>query len=181
MASSKTIVLITGANQGIGLEIAKKARHRKSYILRPHGQQFSSKVRSCNCLPSFGSLSLESIELDVTSDSSISKAVTTVRERNMAVSTSSSTMPAYQKNTLPEGLTFRQQYTQIIDANTISAACVTDVFIPLMRNSSEPRIIFMSSGVGSIRNTLDPEFPYHGYDALEYKASKAAMNMILAI
>ena len=39
----------------------------------------------------------------------------------------------------------------------------------------------MSSGVGSIRNTLDPEFPYHGYDALEYKASKAAMNMIMAI
>ena len=67
-----------------------------------------------------------------------------------------------------------------IDSDIIQAACLTETFIPLLRKSAQPRIIFMTSELGSIGDTLNPAFPYYGFDSPEYKASKAAMNMVMA-
>lgn len=168
-------MLITRANQGIGLEITKKlASENPIYHVLMSSRSLAKREAAIASLPS--GLSLEPIELDITSDSSISKAITAVQEKYGRLDVLIKNA-GISENTLPEVLTFRQRYTQIIDTKTISVACVTDAFIPLMRKSSEPRIIFVSSGLGSIGNTLHPEFPYHGYDAPEYKASKAAMNM----
>lgn len=67
-----------------------------------------------------------------------------------------------------------------MDTNAISAACLTETFIPLLRKSPQPRSIFMTSELGSTGETLNPAFQYYGLDSPEYKASKAAMNMIMA-
>ncbi len=38
----------------------------------------------------------------------------------------------------------------------------------------------MGSEMGSVANTLDPNFPYYGVDSVAYKTSKAALNMLAA-
>lgn len=58
---------------------------------------------------------------------------------------------------------------------------VSDAFIPLLKKSKAPRLMFMSSDLGSIGNTLNPEYTYYKLLSFPYKASKAAMNMIAAI
>lgn len=76
--------------------------------------------------------------------------------------------------------TLRESYSKIFDTNVFGAAVLTDACIPLLKKSSHARIIFMSSGLGSIADTLDPRFPYYGIDSPPYVTSKAAMNMLTA-
>lgn len=54
---------------------------------------------------------------------------------------------------------------------------VTDSFIPLLKKSKIPRIVIMSSDLGSITNTLNPAHYAYFFDGFAYKISKAAVNM----
>lgn len=73
-------MLITRANQGIGLEITKKlASENPTYHVLMSSRSLAKREAAIASLPS--GLSLEPIELDITSDSSISKAVTAVQEK----------------------------------------------------------------------------------------------------
>lgn len=178
MASQKTFVLVSGANQGIGLEIVKKlATENPGYHVLMGCRSLEKGQAAIASLPP--NLSVEPIELDITNDSSISKAVATAQEKYGRLDVLINNAGIAQR-ALSQGLSLREQYTQIIDTNAISAACLTEAFIPLLRKSSHPRIIFMTSELGSIGSTLDPNFIYYGMDNPQYKASKAAMNMIMA-
>lgn len=128
---------------------------------------------------SFPNLAIEPIEFDISSDSSNSKAFATVQDKFDRVDILINDA-GISKGALPEDLTTHQRYAQITDTNTISAACLTETFNSLLRKAPQPYIIFMTSELGSIGDTLNPVFQYYGFDALEYKASKAALNMIMA-
>ena len=71
----------------------------------------------------------------------------------------------------------------MFDTNVAGAVVVTDAFVGLLRKSKAPRIIIMSSDLGSMGNTLDPKYPFYSYApiALHYKAAKAAVNMVGAV
>ena len=58
---------------------------------------------------------------------------------------------------------------------------MTDAFLPLLRRSAIPRIVIMSSDLGSIAWTLDPSSLNHNFQEPIYKASKAAVNMLGAV
>ena len=178
MGSQNTFVLISGANQGIGLEIVKKlATENSGYHVLMGCRSLEKGQAAIASLPP--NLSVEPIELDITNDSSISKAVATVQEKYGCLDVLINNAGIGSRS-LPQGLSLRQQYTQIMDTNAISAACLTEAFVPLLRKSSNPRIIFITSEFGSIGSVLNPKSPYYGIDLPQYRASKAAMNMIMA-
>lgn len=177
MSLSEIIVLISGANQGIGFEITKKlATENPSYHILMGVRSLSKGEAAISSLPN---LSVEAVQLDVTSDSSISNAVEYVQDMfgRLDVLISNAGIPQLA---LPEGLSLRERYTQTMDTNAIGPACLTEAFIPLLQKSSNPRIVFMTAGLGSIGDTLDPSYQYYGLPAAEYKASKAALNMVMA-
>lgn len=51
---------------------------------------------------------------------------------------------------------------------------------PLLKKSAKPYIVYMSSGMGSITNRLDPEFKFKAIRGDPYRMSKAALNMLAA-
>jgi NAD(P)-dependent dehydrogenase (short-subunit alcohol dehydrogenase family) len=55
---------------------------------------------------------------------------------------------------------------------------VTNAFIPLMRGSDSPRIVNVSSEVGSLSMALDPQSPFYELNSLAYQSSKSALNMV---
>jgi NAD(P)-dependent dehydrogenase (short-subunit alcohol dehydrogenase family) len=58
---------------------------------------------------------------------------------------------------------------------------VTNAFLPLLRRSAHGRIVNVSSEVGSITGTLDPDSPLYPMASIPYPSSKSALNMVTAM
>ncbi|MEP7197791.1 MAG: SDR family NAD(P)-dependent oxidoreductase, partial [Saprospiraceae bacterium] len=67
------------------------------------------------------------------------------------------------------------------DANVFGVVRVTQAFIDLLKKSSEPRIVNVSSSQGSITLHSDPSYKYYDYKAAVYLSSKSAMNMYTVV
>lgn len=171
-----TIVLITGANQGLGLECVKKlaAEQSKFHIIMcsrnlQRGQEAAKSITNLA-----EGTSVEALELDIDNDDSIAKAAKYVEEKYGRVDVLFNNAGI----SVVKGANFRDGMRGVIETNAISAACVTEIFLPLLKKAQIPRLLFMSSGLGSITSTLDPTWPYYGLKNKPYLTSKAAMNMI---
>ena len=68
------------------------------------------------------------------------------------------------------------------ETNVFGVIAVYQAMLPLLRESSDARIVNVSSGVGSLPANADPAYPYHALFGPIYPASKAALNaMTLAM
>lgn len=193
-SSSDTVVLISGANQGLGFECVKKlaAEQPNYHVLlgsrdAKKGEQAAATVQNIA-----KNTTVEALELDIDSDVSISRAVKYVEQKygrldgeylpGEVLCVNLILPPVLLNNagimSSPAASGFRAGMLDVMQTNAISAACLTEAFLPLMKKSSAPRILFMSSGWGSITRCLDTSQSYYGYDAKPYFTSKAAMNMI---
>ncbi|KAH8816541.1 hypothetical protein F5884DRAFT_842136 [Xylogone sp. PMI_703] len=185
MATMKTIVLITGANSGIGFETSRilaNASPNYHIIMTARslekGKQALSRIQS-QTPPPKGTLSL--LQLDVTDQGSISAAASAVEKEfghldvlinNAAIAVRDSTLKDRLEKTLA--------------TNTIGPALVSEAFIPLLQKSTSPRgprLIYVTSGWGSITRLLEPtkgSGPTTNLDATPYRVSKAGLNMLAA-
>ena len=175
--TSKQIVLITGANQGIGFEIAKKlATEQLNYHILIGARSISNGEEAAKLLAHLPG-SVQAIQLDVTSDDSIAACVAYIEKEfgilDVLINNAGIASPALQSES-----TLRGKLARCLDTNVYGAACLTESCISLLRRAENPRIVFVSSEMGSIGNALDPNFPYYGVDSMPYKTSKAAMNMM---
>jgi NAD(P)-dependent dehydrogenase (short-subunit alcohol dehydrogenase family) len=175
--STTKVVFITGANQGIGLETARQLALKNYHVLlgSRNAQNGANAVAALQ-KDAPNTLSITPITIDVTSDSSISAAVSQVETQygrldvlinNAGISLESYTAP-----------TSREMFHSVLDINVIGAYLLTNAFIPLLSLSTAPRIVFMSSNLGSVGWLLDPKNTYSGVPLPAYRASKAALNMI---
>ncbi|ORY31439.1 carbonyl reductase [Naematelia encephala] len=193
--SSNTIVLITGASQGIGLQVAKGLGSvHGDYTIVLGSRDVSKGESAVSELKSSGVSSVDLLQLDVTSDSSIASAVSTIESKyghldvliNNAGIGIDVVVDATGKHINPNGrtdLSFRELYRQTYDVNVFGAAAVTESFIPLLSKAKHtPRIIFVSSHVGSLTLRSDPANPWypraHAPSFPIYRSSKAALNML---
>jgi NAD(P)-dependent dehydrogenase (short-subunit alcohol dehydrogenase family) len=65
------------------------------------------------------------------------------------------------------------------ETNLVGVAAVTDSFPTLLRRSTTPCLILVSSSNGSLTYNSDPDCPHGGTYASEYRITKAALNMLL--
>ncbi|KAI6905611.1 hypothetical protein KC318_g10172 [Hortaea werneckii] len=193
MAADKTIVLITGGNSGIGLEVAAQllADKTKHVILGSRslekGEKAVKDLKSRN-LPG----SVELLQLDITDPQSIEAAVKTVENsliNNAAIASPTEGTPNAVLNNYmmaspedPMPLQPLADYTAMcFQANATGPLLMGEAFSPLLRKSTgTPRIISVSSGAGSIASRIKPNGPGAAIRAPWYRASKAAMNMVTA-
>ena len=66
----------------------------------------------------------------------------------------------------------------MFEVNTFGPLRVTQAMLPLLRRSTAPRIVMMSSALGSISDTADMASLIWNVGAAGYSASKAALNML---
>src|SRR5580692_4911770 len=161
--------LVTGANKGIGKEIA---RQLVAAGLRVHvgsrdperGQQAVDEIGGGARL----------LVLDVTEASSIADAARQVEDLDVLVN-NAGVMVDGQAPPEADVDSFRRTY----ETNVFAVLAVTNAFLPALRRSGRPRIVNISSGTGSLGWSTGPQaqFPTTGSLAA-YRSSKTALNAV---
>jgi NAD(P)-dependent dehydrogenase (short-subunit alcohol dehydrogenase family) len=160
--------LVTGANKGIGREVARRLVQAGYFVWvgardRSRGQEAAQALGEGACF----------VELDVTDDSSIAAAVRVVGEGGgLDVLVNNAGINVADDTENP-----REALRALFDVNVFGAIAVSYAFLDVLQRSPAPRIVNVSSDLGSFARATDPESAYHGLKLLGYPASKAALNM----
>lgn len=115
------------------------------------------------------------IQIDITDDSSVDAAASFVNSTYGRLDVLVNNAGIVSKNPI-----VRDAARETLAVNVIGSVSVTEAFLPSLRQSSAPRLVFVSSSVGSITHASDPKSPYYRPQGNEYRASKAALNMYVA-
>lgn len=173
-----TIALVTGANAGIGFHLAQQlARAGVRVVLGSRDPARGSTAASD--LAAQG-LDVDQITLDVTDDSTIAAAAAHVSETYGRLDILINNA-AIVGDGLPASQVSRTSLLETFDTNTAGVAAVTNAFLPLLRASAQPRILNVSSELGSTRLVNDPDWPYSSVAAAAYQASKSALDMLTVL
>jgi NAD(P)-dependent dehydrogenase (short-subunit alcohol dehydrogenase family) len=175
--SERTIALVTGANKGIGYQIAaglgalgwsvgvgaRDDRRRQAAVER---------LRAAG-LDAFG------VPLDVTDDASTTAATRLIEEQagrlDVLVNNAGIAGGMRQEPTLVDPATIRT----VVETNVIGVIRVTNAMLPLLRRSASPRIVNMSSSVGSLTRQSEPAAEQTaGPVAVAYSPSKTFLNAV---
>ncbi|WP_174297209.1 SDR family oxidoreductase [Sphingomonas bacterium] len=175
---TRSTALVTGANKGIGLEIARQLGGRDFAVWlgcrdRDRGEAAAATLREegidANCLT-----------LDVTDAHSIAAAAEQLGDRIGALDALVNNAGMSFGRRLPPSQEAVDEMRAIFDVNVFGVVRVTQSFLPLLRKSAAARIVMISSGLGSIASTLDMTSENWNIASVGYSASKTALNMVTA-
>lgn len=176
--STTPIVLISGGNSGIGLATAKSLAVDHSYTVIIGSRNAKTGEEIASSLKSQG-LPVSSVQLDLESDKSISAAIEYIVEKfgrlDVLINNAGILIDG-----LVEGISTRDLFTRTLSTNVVGAACLTEACLPLLRKAEHPRVVFVSSCMGSITMSLDKTTAWYAADYKAYDSSKAALNMLAA-
>lgn len=173
-----TLVLITGANSGIGFATAEalaSAPHKYHVLM---GYRNPKKgVPAVQTLMKMG-LSVEGVTIDVADDNSINAAASYVASKygrlDILINNAGHVLEK-----APHGHPItRDEFHKTMDTNVFGAAMTTEAFLPLLKQSLHPRIIFVTSSLGSLSIKKEGVNPSSQREFPMYRSSKAAMNMM---
>jgi NAD(P)-dependent dehydrogenase (short-subunit alcohol dehydrogenase family) len=170
------IALITGANKGIGYELARQLGKEGVTVLMAArnaalGDAAAEKLKAKGADAYF-------IELDVTKPETIAKAAQTIRMRYGRLDILVNNAGVVDKGDGPPSTADPEAVRRVLDVNFFGVLAVTQAMLPLMRNSASGRIVMFSSGLGSLTWNADPEWPFAAFKPLGYNGSKATLNMM---
>jgi NAD(P)-dependent dehydrogenase (short-subunit alcohol dehydrogenase family) len=182
MTLDKKIVLITGANQGVGYETAKNLVLSSADYHVILGSRDKAKGESAakelQSVPGVKG-TVSSTQLDVTDDSSVDNSAKRLEEQWGRLDVLVNNAGIISMARPPT----REAFRTVLDTNVIGPLSVTEAFLPLLRKAEHKpaRLVFVSSSMGSITHASDPNSPYYNPHGTEYRTSKAALNMLMTM
>ncbi|KAI9653882.1 MAG: hypothetical protein M1821_006913 [Bathelium mastoideum] len=174
-----TIVLITGANQGIGFEAARKlAKENNGWHILIGSRHAERGAKAAAELQREG-LSVEPLTIDITNDQSIEQAAQEVDARHGRVDVLINNAGISNEGKRL-GWSMREVMMEQFNTNVFGHHLATEAFESLLAKSEHPRVVFTSSGLGSINDRLDESSTFFPVVLPSYRSSKTALNMIMA-
>jgi NAD(P)-dependent dehydrogenase (short-subunit alcohol dehydrogenase family) len=176
MASSKKIALITGANRGLGFEMARQLGLAGVKVLLAardpkKGEGAAAKLRS-------EGLDAQFLKLDVTDKRDRAAAYAFLEEKfgRLDILINNAGVSADPLGAGKASTTTEDTIHRTFDTNFFAPVALTLALLPLLRKSEGGRIVNMSSILGSQTLHADPKSPIYDLKSLSYDASKAALN-----
>ncbi len=175
MQETTKVALITGANKGIGFEVARQIAKAGWTVLvaarnEELGRQAAAKLQG-------EGLDVQFVHLDLDAPESAVTAAETVRSKfgkldllvnNAAIAGTSDGPPSKVDLSVVEA---------VMRTNYSGTVAVTQAMLPLLQLAGKAQIINVSSELGSVSLHNDPSWKYAPVKLLAYCASKAALNM----
>jgi len=180
----KRVALVTGANQGVGLQVAKELAAKGHTVLVGSRSFERGEAAAREIGPD-----AIAVQLDVTDAASIAAATEHIRTEigrldllvnNAGISNTTKgdmSLVEYGKVSQASNASL-DEIRAVWETNVFGVLAVYQAMLPLLRESSDARIVNVSSGVGSLTLNADPGYPYHPYFGPIYPASKTALNAI---
>lgn len=172
------IALVTGANKGIGYEIARQLAQAGVCVLMGARDADRGKA-AANDLVSQG-LKASFIQIDVCDVVSIAAAAAKILAGygRLDILVNNAGIADYADGA--PSVASLDAVRREFDTNFIGALAVTQSMLPLLRKSAAGRIVNVSSSLGSLTLNSDPGWPFYDVRLIGYNASKAALNMLTA-
>ena len=183
--TSNPVALVTGANKGIGLQIAKDLVGHGFTVLVGSRNLERGEAAAKEVGPG-----AHALQLDVTDEDSVFGAAERVRTeygrldvliQNAAISNTSrlpdQSVEEYVKTTRPSNVSI-DEMRAVWDTNVFGVLAVYQAMLPILRETPGARIVNVSSGVGSLTANSDPAFAYRAIFGPVYPASKTALNAL---
>ena len=173
---SGKIVLITGANKGIGLETARQLGRMSYRVLI--GARDEARGRAAVEMLRKEGLDARAIGIDVTKPASVKAAAETVEREHgrLDVLVNNAGVLKSGQDGLPSQ-TPGEVLRETFETNLFGLVNVTQAFLPLLRKSPAGRIVNVSSILGSHAEHSDPNSGIYTAKTFAYDASKAAVNI----
>src|SRR6187551_2119980 len=174
--TTRKMALVTGANKGIGREIARQLGLKEHTVWLgcrdlERGENAAKELRA-------EGIDARALRLDVTSDAGVKEAAATFAASSdtldVLVNNAGVAIGGYASPSEASVDDMRTLY----EVNVFGPVRVTQAFLPFLKKSGQGRIVMMSSSLGSIAGQLDMTSPTYGVNLLGYNSSKSALNMI---
>ncbi|MFJ4922354.1 SDR family oxidoreductase [Streptomyces sp. NPDC088725] len=175
--SERTIALVTGANKGIGYEIAA-GLGALGWSVGVGARDDQRRTDAVERLRAAGADAF-GVPLDVTDDASVTAAARLIEDRagrlDALVNNAGITGDMPQEPSRVDPATIRT----VVETNVIGVIRVTNAMLPLLRRSASPRIVNMSSSVGSLtRQSGSNAEQTAGPVSVAYAPSKTFLNAV---
>lgn len=169
-------VLITGANKSIGFETARQLLQNGLYVYLG-SRSIEKGLAAMEKLKAEGLTNVEAVEIDVTDTASVQAACAEIGNKTAVLDVLINN--AGINGGLPQTALNAtiDQFKTVFDTNLYGVVRVTQTFIDLLKKSSQPRIVNVSSSQGSLTLASDPTNMYYHHKGAVYQSSKTALNM----
>ncbi|MGW4464707.1 SDR family NAD(P)-dependent oxidoreductase [Micromonospora sp. NPDC004704] len=161
-----TVALITGANKGLGFETAKQlVELGHTVYVGARDVERGEKAAA--------TLGARFVQLDVTDDASVRDALATIESAEGRLDVLVNNAGILEVGTVDGPTALR-----VFDTNVVGIVRVTEAALPLLRKSSNPTVVTVSSSMGSFWAVTNPDRPEFNLSATLYSASKSAATML---
>lgn len=171
----KKTVLITGANKSIGLETARQLLAQGYFVYIGSRDKGRGDV-AVKQLREQGYTDAEVLVIDVTDAASVTAAAAELSDKlpHLDVLINNAGIPGV----LPQeaSLVSQENIRNVFETNFFGVIQTTQAFLPLLKKSAEPRIVNVSSDLGSLGNHSNPAYPHYDIKFTAYCSSKTALN-----
>ena len=176
MPEMEKVALVTGANKGIGFELARQlGRRGMSVLLGARNTQLGEDA--AQKLTSEG-LDAHALHIDLNQLETIHQAAKQIEteygQLDVLINNAGIADPADG----PPSTANLEAVRRVFDTNLFGTLAVTQAMLPLVRRAPAGRIVNVSSGLGSLALNGDPAWEFAQVKRLGYNSSKAALNML---
>ncbi|MEQ1603904.1 MAG: SDR family oxidoreductase [Pyrinomonadaceae bacterium] len=177
---SQTIALITGANRGIGFETARQLGKQGIKVLI--GARSEEKGKEAEATLKAEGLDVEYINIDVDNAATHASAAQEIEKKYGKLDILINNAGIFLAEEfaggvpVPASKTTQETFRKTFDTNFFNTIDVTQALLPLVKKSAAGRIVFLSSGLGSLGLHSDPASEIYNFKVPAYNISKTALN-----
>jgi NAD(P)-dependent dehydrogenase (short-subunit alcohol dehydrogenase family) len=174
------VVLVTGANRGIGLAIAEALGELGMLVLVGARSADSAEVAVAHLRA--GGIDALPLVIDICDDASVAAARREIERRpgRLDVLVNNAAIKLEHHPSPPSAAPL-DAILATLDTNVVGTIRVVQTMLPLLLRSERPRIVNMSSGLGSLTYATTEGSKYRARPLASYSTSKAALNMVTVL